>query len=108
MQRYQLKQGKLRPDDSGEWVRFEEVRAIIDKLPKTADNVPVVPGMMIYHPDEGDFKALAWIPDGLNPRCWWVQSHSLLLASSPLYLHRCYSTREAGEAAKAELQKGKS
>ncbi len=35
MKRYKLRQGKLRPDDSGEWVRVDEVQAIFTKLIET-------------------------------------------------------------------------
>jgi len=79
--------------------RAQAAEALVDKLPQTADGVPVVPGMTVWwvrndevwhgivagatsivvwvKPDKGDL-AEAWQPGG------------------------CYSTREAAEAARKE------
>lgn len=72
----------------------DELRAIVDKLPKTADGVPVVPGR--------DFVYWRYDSEG---RRWHVLNRLMVLpvgggASEPL--SECYSTREAAEAAKAE------
>lgn len=69
------------------------LKAIVDKLPKTADAVPIVPGMRLYAPynngrtntgfqlHNGQLTCL-YFDDGFD-RCVWSQ----------------YSTREAAEAA---------
>lgn len=86
-------------------------KAIIDKLPKTADGVPVVPGMKVWMPDDGagpdeNFVScdyvdnvrstgqvyLRWSCGGSNgpPMNGWPLSTS------------CYFAREAAEAAAQE------
>jgi len=64
-----------------------ELEDIVDKLPTTADGVPVVPGMEIWHPDGRTGTAsIAYYGRGCFP--------------SYVVAEYCYSTREAAEAAK--------
>ena len=71
---------------------LERRQAIIDKLPKTADDVPVVPGKdRVFHPNErcteGNLQALRLDTDnGASCFRWYL-------------IQDCYSTREAAEAA---------
>lgn len=84
--------------DTGYWcmalmhVRAERDRlqAIVDLMPKTADGVPVVPGMMLYYPVRGHTgviqdEALVGIPTDWDEA--WTDCDE------------CYSTKEAAEAA---------
>lgn len=72
-------------------VKIADLQAIVDKLPKTADGVPVVPEMDLYYPAswgmcESYTAMVRWVGD--NP----VGSG---FADS-------YSTREAAQAARKE------
>ena len=115
---YKLRQGKLRLDDDGDWVPFDEaeakierlradyqeahrvqehrhadeierLRAIVDKLPKTADGVPVVPGMKLFFlcPFENRITSDQVFQD--RPE----------VGGMTIEVSNCYSTREAAEAA---------
>ena len=72
----------------------EELRAIVDKLPKTADGVPVVLGMNVWWPtDSPHIVREMGHPHGLvldtdRSRTYYVPASD------------CFSTREAAEAAK--------
>jgi hypothetical protein len=74
--------------------RIVVLQDIVDKLPQTADGVPVVPGMKVYAKD----------PTGYI-QGYDVGTNSARTDSSipePTYLQynwHCYSTREAAEAA---------
>ena len=103
-------------DPYGEWVRYDNaaariteleadrdrLAAIVERLPKTADWVPVTPGMTLHHPDDittygGVIQvddcittvliAVERQPDGLLGRCVEFSAAD------------CYSTRELAEAA---------
>lgn len=66
------------------------LREIVDKLPKTADGVPVVPGMKVYY---------AIVKEDLRVRDIYA---SRINSSSPTRFScwsSIYSTREAAEAA---------
>jgi hypothetical protein len=41
--------------------KLAEAEAIIGKLPKTADGVTVVPGMVVYDEEGHSFRASAWL-----------------------------------------------
>ena len=83
-------------------VEIEHLSAIVEKLPKTGDNVPVVPGMVVYcltgcSIDErtiigpyGNFAVLTKEPSGPG----WSGGHAHRLTNT------IYSTREAALAAK--------
>ena len=67
--------------------KIAELEDIVDKLPTTADGVPVVPGMEIWHPDGRTGTAsIAYYGRDCFP--------------SYVVAEYCYSTREAAEAAK--------
>jgi hypothetical protein len=64
----------------------ERLKEVVEKLPKTADGVPVVPGMTIY-----DLR-----PSGCTP--FFVSAVFEKASKHNMYAD-CYSTREAAEAA---------
>ena len=66
------------------WYKAEigKLRATVERLPKTADGVPVVPGM--------DTVWIVWSEGAKQTPCTWRLMH--------LRGHICYSTREAAEA----------
>ena len=78
---------------------IKRLQAIVDKLPKTKDGVPVVPGEdVVWHPaianEEGELSPL----DVHASRCAsWQEVPTVAFAVS-----ECYSTREDAEAAKEE------
>ena len=80
-----------------------ELEAIVAKLAKTADGVPVVPGMDVWgmvHGFTGPVVARRRVACG-NGLAALVDK----TPANPHYepIHRCYSTREAAEAAKEKL-----
>ena len=74
---------------------LQRLQAIVDKLPRTADGVPVTPLMELWHPEAPQMSFTALGVSTVN-------------ANTPLgggdYIdHRvCYSTPEAAEAASGE------
>jgi hypothetical protein len=85
-------------DDPQKRFRLQEerLRAIVDRLPKTANGVPIVPGMDVWFPSP-------------TPHCvavWRVESDGIMdtVFHGHAYRKCCggetYSTREAAEAAK--------
>lgn len=48
MKRYDFEYASLNRRDNGKWVKYEDVAAVSDALPKTADGVSVVPGMEVW------------------------------------------------------------
>jgi len=98
IQRYKLRQGKLRKNDAGEWVRWADVEAIVAKLPKTADGVPVVPGMTLWTRYFGvpiKTQPEAFIVTYISPAGGEFVIGNETTISIP---NCCYSTREAAEA----------
>jgi hypothetical protein len=73
---------------------LERLRAIVDRLPVTADGVPVAPGMTIYEP-ASKYGA------PVEP---FVANAVYAFTDAPLHniYRECYSTREAAEAAAKE------
>jgi hypothetical protein len=70
------------------WEQIERLRAIVDRLPKTADGVPVVPGMTAF--------ALMPTTDGTGKCIYPVEMYAIQAGGKYTAL---YSTREAAEAA---------
>jgi hypothetical protein len=75
-----------------------KLRAIVAKLPKTADGVPVVPGMNLWELSTHQYpmhteQFIEEVVSISQPRGF---------GGSPNAFCRCYSTREAAEAAKEE------
>ena len=66
--------------------RVAELEATVERLPKTADGVPVVPGM--------DTVWIVWSEGAKQTPCTWRLMH--------LRGHICYSTREAAGAARKD------
>jgi hypothetical protein len=86
---------KLWPEDNPETIdclrrQLSTLQAIVDKLPKTADGVPVVPGMTLWYWSKKHgpqrLEAVMRTTDGCNDFDLNIES----------FLH---STREAAEAA---------
>lgn len=78
---------------------IERLQAKLDKLPKTADGVVVVPGMELRHPHDSCDKGDGWHI--------WIPQDVLDMALSGddeisygIPVSDCYSTREAALAAK--------
>lgn len=73
--------------------QYEKLQGVLDKLPKTADGVSVVPGMTIFncHGDEAEAILKAY-EDG---DWWWGKGPRA-------YFDECYSTKAAAEAAKGK------
>ena len=72
---------------------LEQLRAIVDKLPKTADGVPVVPGMMVWRvllSGSLDYREVVSI----------ISSDVVSLNDIGAYFGDLYSTREAAEKAR--------
>lgn len=69
----------------------EKLRGIVEKLPKTADGVPVVPGDIVYHPDGGH---------AFLPGCVGDAPIELMVRDGRwTTVGRCYSTPEAAQSA---------
>jgi hypothetical protein len=88
-----------------------ELRKIVDRLPATADGVPITPRSQCYFSSGVEAAVLAvWFCGTLS-----LQSHDertglptndWTLLSTTAERHNCYSTREAAEAALAERGEG--
>ncbi len=74
---------------------IEQLREKVDKLPKTADGVRVIPliDTYVFHPVFGDCIIIA----NHQARPWTTE-----LMGNVVSVADCYSTREAAEAAKGE------
>jgi hypothetical protein len=108
--------GILYGNEDGDWIRADDVdaelarlrervgelEAIVDRLPRTADGVPVTPGDMIFMPASGDAIEVArFRNNGCYPIYIRGKSGELEPAtlSVPVKVEECYSTRSAAEAA---------
>jgi hypothetical protein len=71
----------------------DELRAVVEKLPKTADGVAVVPGMVVYaiHPMTDSYVAMMVYMDADNDE--WQNGNRNDFSE-------CYSTKAAALAAK--------
>ena len=81
--------------------RIEELEAIVARLPKTADGVPVVPGVFVYAEaswlgKHGEIVEFLWEPKTVH--AW---NEGTPVASWRVKIENAYSTREAAERAKA-------
>ena len=84
-------------------------KAIIDKLPKTADGVPVVPCQKLWYPfgkmiAEGRVGPWQYgFPDGVfGWQSAFAETEIALKSPEHIAICRCYSTREAAKAARVE------
>lgn len=68
--------------------RVAELEAVVAKLPKTKDRVPVVPGDVVYH------------PNGQHSHVTDARGVRLYMTGEWVGVDTCYSTREAAEAAR--------
>lgn len=73
----------------------KRLQAIVDKLPKTADGVPVAPGDKVYRAGEYTSAQLTIARDLPEYNGGWQDGR--------VRIENCYSTREAAQAA---LDKG--
>ena len=77
---------------------IERLREIVDRLPKTADGVPITPWMNLYAPNvDYDFWALAIVSDSDRPQ---IECRDVRGVEFGMCASLCYSTREAAEAEK--------
>ena len=74
---------------------IERLRAIVEKLPQTADGMPVVPGMKVYQEDPSGCLQ-SYDVGGNSART----DDSIPTAAYLVFNHRCYSSLEAAEAAR--------
>ena len=63
---------------------IRELLEVVDKLPKTADGVPVVPGMVTW----------CWVPEG-----YIMEAHATMENGPVRPWTECYSTRQGAEEA---------
>jgi len=87
------------------------LRALVDRLPKTADGVPLVPGMTVFiphpHPSNLITEREILAPYGTLACLTKEPAHSGCCESTTHRQAReCYSTREAAEAARTITGKG--
>lgn len=75
---------------------IKRLQAIVDKLPKTADGVPVVPGMVLYSSAFicGAFRH----PETVKGMCAYADPDTSGWMDGELDVHDLYSTQEAAEA----------
>jgi len=83
----------------------ERLQAIVDRLPKTADGVPLVPGMTVFiphpHPSNLITERVVLAPYGTLACLTKEPAHSGCCESATHRQAReCYSTRKAAEAAR--------
>jgi hypothetical protein len=86
---------------------IQRLRDIIDKLPKTADGVPVVPGMKVYVPaavagywGQKPGKAVEFMVDWIHSEAMPIHLVFIQGQTYQILASRCYSTRQAAEEAK--------
>ena len=77
-------------------MEIKRLRGIVDKLPKTADGVSVVPGMTVYHSHPVGGTIYEDVVHDLEP-CSTTSEDSIWMDGC-IDAERCYSTREAAEA----------
>jgi len=82
--------------------KLKDADAIIDKLPKTADGVTIVPGMIVYHPDHLCNRTLYSQLFISFPRKAHSGDHDFIAL-----IQDCYSTWELAEAAANIKKEGK-
>lgn len=81
-----------------------DLRAVVSKLPKTADGVPVTPGMTVWHSpdykiDAGHLRAYCCCE-----KCWDSGCQGDSGSGSRRKFDECYSTPAAAEAARTEAR----
>jgi hypothetical protein len=78
------------------------LRAIVDKInwPMTADDVRIIPGTTLYHPDHPEPIVVSWIGVGTNLPSMPCVFGPIDGDSDELNHPAFYSTREAAEKAK--------
>lgn len=92
---------------------------LVDRLPKTADGVPITPGMMVWHCTEHSWKSkgsheFAQMVEGIGVkmprpycvgrRCWDDGCQGDSGGGTTRDWSECYSTREAASA--GEVKRG--
>ena len=83
--------------------QLARLQAIVDKLPKTADGVPVVPGMRLYPLHPIDLEAHIEDYGTVTVALWDENSGVHLIHGYDSFrVGNCYSTKEAAEAGEDE------
>jgi len=78
-----------------------DLQAIVDKLPKTADGVPVVPGMNVFYYSPYQREVFR-INDAMRCKATYIPSGCSQLNLQWVGVDECYSTRLAAKAAGGE------
>lgn len=78
--------------------RVKELEGIVSKLPKTADGVPVVPGMEVWVWGEGELEGVR-VPQQVHPSASWLLGVEKFEGGGMLHYSKMYSTRSAAAAA---------
>lgn len=80
-------------------VRMEELEAVVDEYPKTADGIRIVRGMKVYAFDPGGDYLQGYDVHGMS-----LYDDSSYPSRSYIPFVSCYSSREAAEQAREESQ----
>ena len=79
--------------------RIAELEAVVAKLPKTADGVPVLPGMTF-------FDIEPWVCNAIDDKGRALRVNiATMQVRAVNYVCDCYSTKEAAEADRADTGK---
>lgn len=101
--KYENDMSEMEADRQELEAQLSAAQAIIDKLPKTADGVPVVPGMKVWWSHSNgniDDAEVCELRDGGCGVIIWDEATGRL--AHHLEYVACYSTREAAETAQKE------
>ncbi len=94
-----------------ERVKLKDIQTIIDKLPKTADDVPIVPGMILYERRTRDGGETWYVTEekvraiGAMFGNVQLQADDVNWRCTNMGDNRLYSTREAAEASYEPMEK---
>ena len=92
---------RLRPEAEDALAEIKRLRAIVDKLPRTADGVPVVDGMELFRRDR--FSANDIMPASAKTDAYWVTHDGQHVVDDSKTF---FSTREAAEVEAVEAAGG--
>lgn len=74
---------------------IERLQAIVSRLPRTADGMPIAPGMKLWTVFDGSDVTVNWFCRGHGTGVWLMDTDRGNRTES-----ECYSTREAAEKAR--------
>jgi hypothetical protein len=76
---------------------IERLRAVVDRLPKTADGVHILPGDSLWRVSVSNVHKI--ICDTISALGWWDRIGNYYMNDSP-ELSRLYASRESAESAR--------